>query len=127
VTALLGSFALLAFVLSTVGLYGVISYTTSQRTRELGVRLALGARSIDVLQLVLGDGLRMAVIGLGIGLAGAYLATRALRTMLFSVQPGDPWTLAFVALGIIVTAAAASYVPARRATRIDPLRALRAE
>jgi putative ABC transport system permease protein len=127
VTALLTAFAALALVLATVGLYGVIAVSVGQRIREIGVRVALGAQRRDVLSLVVGDGLRLTAAGLALGIGGSLLATRALRGLLVGVGLGDGATLAFVAALVVATAIIASYLPARRATRIDPVEALRAE
>jgi putative ABC transport system permease protein len=125
--AVMGAFAAIAVLLSAVGVYGVLAYAVGQRTREFGVRTALGARSRDVLALVLRQGLGLTSIGIGIGLAGALALTRYLEGMLYGVTPLDPLTyVAVVALFAAVTSIA-SYVPARRATRIDPLMALRYE
>ena len=122
---IVGFFAASAFVLAAVGLYGVIAYGVSQRTREIGIRLALGARGTDVRRMVLGQGLVLTIIGLVIGLGGAFAASSVLRSQLFEVSPMDPITYASIALVLAVTAIAASWVPARRATRIDPVEALR--
>lgn len=125
--AIMGVFATIAVLLSAVGLYGVLAYAVGQRTREFGIRTALGARSRDVLGMVLGQGLRLTSIGIGIGLAGAIALTRYIAGMLYGVTPLDPLTyVAVVALFAAVTSIA-SYVPARRATRIDPMTALRYE
>ncbi len=125
--AVMGVFAAIAALLSAVGLYGVLAYAVGQRTREFGVRTALGARSRDVLALVLGQGLRLTAIGIGVGLAAAVALTRYLEGMLFGVRPLDPVTyVAVVALFATVTSVA-SYLPARRATRVDPMTALRYE
>jgi putative ABC transport system permease protein len=124
---LLGMFAALAFVLAAVGIYGVVAYSVAQRTREIGVRVALGAQSRDVLRLVLNEALRLTVLGVVLGLAGAFAATRVLTSLLFEVQPTDPAT--FICLSVLLTLVAllASYIPARRATKVDPLVALRWE
>lgn len=127
VLKLLGAFAILAMVLAAMGLHGVIAYSVGQRTREIGVRVALGAQSRDVVRLVLGQGLALAVAGIAIGVAGSLAATRVLRTFLFDVQPGDPVTLAIVGVLLLLIAIAASYAPARRASRLDPVEALRAD
>jgi putative ABC transport system permease protein len=114
-------------LLSAVGIYGVLTYAVGQRTREFGVRTALGARGRDVLALVLRQGLLLTCIGIGIGLAGAIALTRYVEGMLYDVTPLDPLTyVAVVALFLAVTSLA-SYLPARRATRIDPMTALRYE
>ena len=123
--ALLGTFAALAFLLAIVGLYGVIAYSVGQRTREIGVRIALGARPADVARLVLGQAMALTALGVALGAAGAVAATRAMRTMLFDVAPGDPVTLGLVAVAVTAVASLASWLPARRATRIDPVAALR--
>jgi len=124
---LLGAFAALAIVLAVIGLYGVIAYTVSQRTRELGVRMALGATPGDVLRLVTREGLLLTTAGIGLGAIAAVGATRALRGLLFAVQPGDPTTIAVVSILIGAAGVISTLVPARRATRIDPVDALRAE
>jgi putative ABC transport system permease protein len=125
--ALIGVFALVALVLSAVGLYGVIAYAVAHRTREIGIRVALGADSASVSRLVLGEGLMLTVLGLGIGLVGAAFSTRALAALLFGLSPLDPVTFAVIAALLVVTTLLAAYVPARRALRIDPVDALRAE
>ncbi len=124
---LLGIFAGLALLLAAVGIYAVMSYSVTQLTHEIGVRMALGARQIDVLGMVLKQAVKMAVIGLGIGIAGALLATRVLQSLLFGVRAYDVGT--FLSIGLLLSAVAllASFMPARRATRVDPLVALRYE
>ena len=124
---LLAVFALLALVLAAVGIYGVISYSVAQRTREVGIRMALGARTIDVIKLVVRDGLKLVLIGVGVGLAGAFALTRLMTTLLFAVTPTDVVTYAVVAVGLVVVALIACCIPARRATKVDPLVALRFE
>jgi ABC-type antimicrobial peptide transport system permease subunit len=124
---LLAVFAMLALVLAAVGIYGVISYSVAQRTREVGIRMALGARTIDVIKLVVRDGLKLVLIGVGVGLAGAFGLTRLMTTLLFGVTPTDALTYATVALGLVVVALIACCIPARRATKVDPLVALRFE
>ena len=124
---LLGGFALLAVVLAVIGLYGVIVYSVTQRTRELGVRMALGATPRDVLSFIAREGLVLSVGGVGVGAVAAIGTTRALRGLLFGVQPGDPATILLVSLLIGAVGLLSTLVPARRATRIDPVEALRAE
>jgi len=125
--ALMTAFAALALVLSTVGLYGVVAYGVTQRTREIGVRVALGAEPKRIVALVLGGGLRLAVIGALVGAALALAAVRVIESMLYGVSAIDPLTFGAVVVLVILVALAASYVPARRALRIDPAEALRAD
>jgi len=122
--ALAGSMALL---LGIVGLYGVIAYSVSRRTHELGVRMSLGAQRSNILKLILGQGVMLTLIGVGIGIAGALAATRFLSTLLYGVKQNDPVTFAVVSVLLIVVAVLASYIPARRATKVDPMVALRYE
>jgi putative ABC transport system permease protein len=124
---LLGLFATLALLLAAVGLYGLIAYAVSQRTQEIGIRLSLGAQRSDVLRLILGEGVRLALTGSAIGLAAALGLTRLLASLLYQVAPNDPIT--FGAVGLLLTGIAlfACYIPARRATRVDPMVALRHE
>ena len=126
-TVLLGVFAGLALLLASIGIYGVMSYTVAQRTRELGVRVALGASRQSVLGLVMRQGMAITLIGVAIGLGGAFGLTRLIATQLFSVKPTDPATFATVTAVLVAVAVAATLVPALRATRIDPLTALREE
>jgi putative ABC transport system permease protein len=125
--ALIGLFAALALVLACMGIYGVMAYSVAQRTSEIGVRMALGAQTSNVLGLILGEGLRLAVLGAAIGLAGSFFAARLVSGMLFGVAPSDPFTFASVAVVLVAVAMVACYIPARRATRVDPLVALRYE
>jgi putative ABC transport system permease protein len=124
---LLGLFGSVGLVLAAIGIYGVMAYSVSQRTQEIGVRLALGAQVKDVLRMVLGRGMVLASIGVAIGIVGAFALTRAMKTMLFGVTPTDSVTFLLVSIGLIAVALLACYIPARRATRIDPLLALRYE
>ena len=125
--ALIGLFAALALILACMGIYGVMSYSVSRRIPEIGVRMAIGAQTGNVLGMVLGEGLRLAILGAGIGLAGSFFAARLLSGMLFGITAGDPVTFAGVAMLLVVVALVACYIPARRATRVDPLVALRYE
>jgi putative ABC transport system permease protein len=126
-TLLLGAFAMMAVVLASVGVYGLMSYSVGQRTREIGIRVALGARGRDVMLPVLREGLTLALAGLAIGIAGSLAATRALETFLFGVTATDPLTYAIVVVLLLGVALLASYIPSRRAVRVDPITALRAE
>jgi ABC-type antimicrobial peptide transport system permease subunit len=124
---LVGSFAVLALLLASVGLYGVLSYTVAQRTAEFGLRMALGAQASDVVSGVLRSALVLACIGIALGLAGAFGVTRFLSSFLFGVSPTDPATLGAVAALLVVVTMLASWVPARRAAGVDPMSALRSE
>lgn len=124
---LVGVFALAALLLAMAGVYGVLAYSVAQRTREIGVRIALGATTGNILKMVLVQGLVTAVIGIAIGLVGSFLLTRTMRSLLFEVSPTDPATVLGVALLLMLVAMLASYIPARRATKVDPMVALRYE
>jgi len=123
----LGGFGLLALLLAAIGIYGVVSYSVAQRTREIGVRMALGAKEKDVLGLVLGQGVWVIAIGLIVGLMLSVAATRVIAGFLYGVGATDPLTFAGVPLVLGFVALVASYIPARRAAKVDPLRALRYE
>ena len=126
-TILLGTFAGLAITLASIGVFGVLSYFVTQRTREIGIRVALGASSSDILRMIVGRGLALAGIGLALGLLAAIPLTRSMQTLLFEVKPLDVPTLALVVLGLALVAGLASYLPARRALRIEPMTALHLE
>ena len=117
----------MALLLGIVGLYGVIAYSVSQRTHELGIRMALGAQKRDVLKLILTQGMSLTLIGVGVGIAGAFALTHFLSSLLYGVKPDDPLTFAAVALLLILVAFFAGYIPARRAAKVDPMVALRYE
>ena len=124
---LLGLLAVIALLMATIGVFGVLSYNVSRRAREVGIRMALGAEPSSVRRLVLRQGLTQAAIGVVIGVAGALWLTRFMSSLLFNVSPSDPLTLVAVSGLLGLTAAVACYVPASRATRVDPLVVLRAE
>jgi putative ABC transport system permease protein len=117
----------MALLLGIAGIYGVISYSVSQRTREIGIRIALGARNEAVTRMFVRHGLKLAVIGIACGLVVAFALMRVMSSLLFDVSPLDPLTYGAVAVGLTIAAVAASYVPAWRATSVDPVEALRAE
>jgi putative ABC transport system permease protein len=122
---LLSAFAGVALMLAMIGIYGVTAYQVSQRTQEIGIRMALGAQMRDIVKLVLRGGLTLALIGIGLGVLGALAVTRLINSLLFGVQPTDLATFTVVSLALFATAVIACYLPARRATRVDPLVALR--
>jgi putative ABC transport system permease protein len=124
---LLGVFAGLALVLAAVGIYGVMSYSVAQRTREIGIRMALGAQRSDVLKMTVAHALRLVLTGVAIGLAAAFVLTRVMSTLLFGVSPTDPLTFISISIVLVSVAVTASYLPALRATRVDPMFALRYE
>jgi ABC-type antimicrobial peptide transport system permease subunit len=127
ITRMLGIFSALALALAAIGLYGVIAYSVTQRTQEIGIRLAIGAQRRDVLKLILQDGLRLAAVGLGLGLAGSLALTQLLRSLLYGVSARDPLVFGGDAALLLGIALAACLLPAWRATRIEPVRALRSE
>lgn len=124
---LIGTFALVALLLAAVGLYGSLAHTVRRRQRELGIRMALGADRSSVLRMVMGQGMRVSLVGLALGLAGTLALTRVLASFLFDMQPYDPPTLVGVAIILLLVCAAACFAPARRATAIDPVRVLQAD
>jgi len=124
---LLTAFAGVALLLAMIGIYGVTAYYVTQRTQEIGIRIALGAQVGDVVKLVLKNGMALAIVGVALGLAGAFAVTRLMSSLLFGVKPTDTFTFVTVSVCLLVTALLASYIPARRATKVDPLTALRYE
>ena len=124
---LMGLFAVVALTLGAVGLYGVLSYGVVQRTNEIGVRIALGAATRDVTAMVVGQGMKLALIGVRVGLVASFAITRVMSSLLFNVSATDLVTFATVSALLVLTALLASYLPARRATKIDPMTAMRSE
>jgi len=124
---LLGAFGGIALLLTAAGIFGVLSYLVTQRTREIGLRMALGAQRTDVLREIVGHGVRLAMLGLCIGVVAAIVVTRWMSSVLFDITPTDPLTFVAVAVVLVTVAFLASYVPARRAMRVDPMLALRYE
>jgi len=124
---LLGALAVLALILATTGLFSLLSYFVSQRKHELAIRIALGAQRRDVLELILGEGTLLLVVGIAIGLLGSFIASRFLSSLLFGIRPTDPITFVSTPLLLAVVALVACYIPARRATTVDPVTALRSE
>jgi ABC-type antimicrobial peptide transport system permease subunit len=120
-------FAVLALVIAASGIYGVMAFSVAQRTQEIGIRMALGAARTDVLRMVMGQAMRLTVLGVGIGLAGAYAVTRLMTGLLAGVSPGDPPTFVGVTVILALSSLIAAWLPAERATRVDPMVALRTE
>jgi len=124
---LLSLFAGIALVLAIVGIYGVMSYSVTQRTHEIGIRMAIGARPVDVFKMILGNGMKLALIGVALGLVGAFALTRLMATMLFGVEPTDAMTFGGISVLLITVTLVACYLPGRRATKVEPTISLRYE
>ena len=124
-TTLTSAFALIAMLLAAIGIYGVVSYTVSRRSQEIGIRMALGAQAGDALRLILKQGMIPVFIGIAFGFVASLVATRAMANLLYGVSPADPFTYICLSGALALVAALAGYIPARRATRVDPIRALR--
>ena len=124
---LMGLFAAIGLTLAAVGVYGVISYSVNQRTHEIGIRMALGAQRSDIYKIILGQGLRLAALGIALGLAGAMALARTIESLLFGVSTSDLWSYTLVSAVLAGAALLACYIPARRATKVDPMVALRCE
>jgi ABC-type antimicrobial peptide transport system permease subunit len=127
VMLLLGTFSVLALGLAAVGLYGAMAYLVTQRTQEIGLRMALGAQRSDVFKLIVGKGMRLVIIGMAIGLVASLALTRVMGSLLFEVTPTDALTFVIVSVVLLTVALLACYIPARRATNVDPLTSLRYE
>jgi putative ABC transport system permease protein len=125
IATLMGAFAALALALTAVGLYGLLSYQVSQRTHEIGLRMALGAQARDVLRMIIRQGMTLVLIGVAVGLACAFALSRIMSNLMFDITVTDPATYAFIALLLTAVSLLACYIPARRATRVDPMIALR--
>jgi ABC-type antimicrobial peptide transport system permease subunit len=124
-TSLLTGFSIVALVMAAIGIYGLIQYSIATRTQEIGLRMAIGAQSGDIFRMIIGEGLTLSLIGVAVGLGGAWWLGRTVSSLLFGVTPTDPWTFITVSLLLTAVATVASYFPARRAMRVDPIVALR--
>jgi ABC-type antimicrobial peptide transport system permease subunit len=124
---LIGLLAVTALLLSAIGIYSVLSYLVAQRTQEIGIRIALGAQTRDVLRLVIGQGMSLALIGVSSGIVGAFALTRLMQKLLYGVSATDPWTFMAIPLMLIAVSLVACYLPARRAAKLHPIKALRDE